>query len=356
MRTGSLPFLVGGGALAAHVWSRSRRADVSAEDVTGRDAPRVPVVVEAPGTWVWPVPTWNGRRAAISDGFGSPRPGGARHDGVDLMFARTPGDPYRAGSSNASLHFVMPDDHVALAAADGVIRSAGWTDRGYSVVIDHAPQAPLATYYTHLALLLVPPTVRKEGHARVHAGQPIGIIGADPLDAAHLKHLHFALWREGNPHDPIDPAPLLRRWPHLDDPRHAMAARNAALVYRPVGDRGDDYPAWVRDLRDKSGVYVIRQRGDDGEPVVVYVGESHSGSLYETLTRHFQIWRRWKGFWQGQYGQGHDPGMTYDRGSVEVAVRVLPANRALDEEARLIRRLRPRDNLIGQPALEDAPF
>jgi hypothetical protein len=29
---------------------------------------------------------------------------------------------------------------------------------------------------------------------------------------------------------------------------------------------------------------------------------------------------------------------------------------ALDEEARLIRRLRPRDNLIGQPELEEAPF
>jgi hypothetical protein len=32
-----------------------------------------------------------------------------------------------------------------------------------------------------------------------------------------------------------------------------------------------------------------------------------------------------------------------------VAVRVLPAERALHEEARLIARLRPRDNLVGQP-------
>jgi hypothetical protein len=29
---------------------------------------------------------------------------------------------------------------------------------------------------------------------------------------------------------------------------------------------------------------------------------------------------------------------------------------ALEEEARPIRRLRPRDNVIGQPALEEAPF
>jgi hypothetical protein len=43
-----------------------------------------------------------------------------------------------------------------------------------------------------------------------------------------------------------------------------------------------------------------------------------------------------------------------------VAVRVLPAERAMDEEARLIARLRPRDNLIGQPeefgAEEAVPF
>jgi hypothetical protein len=29
---------------------------------------------------------------------------------------------------------------------------------------------------------------------------------------------------------------------------------------------------------------------------------------------------------------------------------------AIDEEARLIRRLRPRDNILGQPELEEAPF
>jgi hypothetical protein len=69
-----------------------------------------------------------------------------------------------------------------------------------------------------------------------------------------------------------------------------------------------------------------------------------------------QEWRRWKGFWRGQYAEGHDPGLTYPRGAAEVAVRVTAAADALDEEARLIRRLRPRDNVLGQPALEEAPF
>jgi hypothetical protein len=251
----------------------------------------------------------------------------------------------------------MPDNMIALAAADGVVWSAGWTARGFTVVIDHSPVARVATYYTHLALLMVTPTARAKAGQRVRAGQPIGIIGSDPLDAEHLKHLHFALWR-GGPGNPIDPAPLMARWDFVDDPRDppTLVARNAALAYRSVGNRGDPYPEWVRNLRGRSGVYVIRERDADDEPRIVYVGESHTGRLYETLTRHFQDWRRWKGFWRGQYGEGHDPGLTYPRGDVEVAVRITSPSSALDEEARLIRRLRPRDNLLGQPELEDAPF
>jgi hypothetical protein len=132
--------------------------------------------------------------------------------------------------------------------------------------------------------------------------------------------------------------------------------RNASLSYRPVGDRGEPYPEWIRALDGKSGAYVIRELGADGTPEIVYVGQSSSDRLYDTLTRHFQQWRRWKGFWRGQYAEGHDPGLTYDRSRVEAAVRITPASRALDEEARLIRRLRPRDNIIGQPEEAAIPF
>lgn len=127
--------------------------------------------------------------------------------------------------------------------------------------------------------------------------------------------------------------------------------RNASLSYRPIGRSGDRYPDWIRALRGKSGVYIIRERQRDGSNPVVYVGESHAGRLYQTLTRHFQTWRRHKKFWSGQYtgSQSHDPGLTYNRARCTVAFRVLPAERALHEEARLIARLRPRDNLVGQP-------
>jgi hypothetical protein len=139
--------------------------------------------------------------------------------------------------------------------------------------------------------------------------------------------------------------------------RDPTAPRNGSLTYRPVGTTGEPYPAWLRAIRGESGVYVIRERDRDGDPVVVYVGESATGRLYATLTRHFQSWRRYKGFWRGHYAEGHDPGMTYDRAKVEVAVKVTPASGAVDEEARLIRRLRPRDNLLGQPETEEeVPF
>jgi hypothetical protein len=127
--------------------------------------------------------------------------------------------------------------------------------------------------------------------------------------------------------------------------------RNAALKYRPIGASGEPYPDWIRALDGKSGVYILREVQRDGTVETVYVGESHSGRLYQTLTRHFQTWRRAKKFWTGQYtgSQSHDPGLTYDRERITVAVRVLPPERALEEEGRLITRLRPRDNLIGQP-------
>jgi hypothetical protein len=78
--------------------------------------------------------------------------------------------------------------------------------------------------------------------------------------------------------------------------------------------------------------------------------ETCAGNRASAPRPHFH-WRRAKRFWTGQYtgSQSHDPGLTYDRASVTVAVRTLPADRALNEEARLIARLRPRDNLVGQP-------
>ena len=94
----------------------------------------------------------------------------------------------------------MPDSWPAVAASDGVLWSAQRTPRGYAVVIDHGN---VATFYQHLETLMVPETAPPaKGTPRsqrlpIRAGQPLGVIGGDPLDPGHLKHLHFELWLLG---------------------------------------------------------------------------------------------------------------------------------------------------------------
>lgn len=125
------------------------------------------------------------------------------------------------------------------------------------------------------------------------------------------------------------------------------------MQWRPMGNAGEPYPAWVRALKGKSGVYAIRRVGWLTSEVV-YVGESHTGNLYKTLTRHFQAWRRGKKWWFGQYvPEQTDPGHTYERSKVEVAVKVAPASRAVSLQEDWIARLKPRDNV---QQVEEVPF
>lgn len=121
-----------------------------------------------------------------------------------------------------------------------------------------------------------------------------------------------------------------------------------------IGHEGEPWPRWLLELKAASGVYAIRsiQTG-----AVLYVGSS-GGRLYGTITRHFQQWKRHKQWWKGQYGAGHDPGLTYQRGRCEVAIRLCSKSERLETEAKLIAQLRPRDNLQEHPDgdLEEAPF
>jgi len=175
---------------------------------------------------------WRDRRPEISDGFTSSRhsPTGdvIRHGGVDLMYRRLAGDRCPPGTPNGSRGYIMPDHRAALAASDGVVWLAASTPRGWTVIIDHKPHK-LATYYTHFSALLVVPK------QQVRAGQPIGIIGGDPLDAAHLMHLHFEIWR-GGAKDRFDPEPRMRAWEYLPDPGDmpaTLVARNARTSALP---------------------------------------------------------------------------------------------------------------------------
>ncbi len=171
-----------------------------------------------PGRWVWPLAIWNGRLPVCSDGWGSARTGldgtPRTHLGVDLMYRRTSlddlADRFPAGTRGGSKWHVMPADVAALAASDGTVRYAKWTARGFTVVIDHVQ--PWSSYYTHLAML----SVRPGQH--VVAGAPIGIVGGDPSNAPHLRHLHFALWRGKWQDAAVNPAPLMASWEVLGAP------------------------------------------------------------------------------------------------------------------------------------------
>jgi hypothetical protein len=342
--------VLGGGVVAASAlaWgAATRRTNTSAASAAA---------------WVHPVPSLGDRIAVISNPFrANASADGKRgqHLGADLMYRRRDARDLVAafpiGTSGGTPLFFMPQDVRALAASAGVATFASMTPVGNTVIVRH-PNG-WATYYTHLATLAV-----SKG-ASVVAGQTIGTIGASPEDGPHLRHLHFELWKGATRAGAIDPAPYLAAWACVNVEWSAVsvtpslsAPRNAALSsYRPVGDRGEPYPAWLRRLRGDSGVYVIREI--DGP--IVYVGSS-VGRLYETLTRHFQTWRRYKGFWRGQFAEGADPGLTYTRGDVEVAIKVTAPGDAHDGELRTIRRLQPRDNQLGQPEpepeLEEAPF
>lgn len=343
MRDGSLGLAVGGGLVAGALhWRRSRKTAATPSSSTFAG-------------WVVPVPTLADRPVVVSNEFRATDP--HQHLGVDLMFRRRDARDLIAvfppKTTNGTPLFFMPDGVSALAVGAGTVAFADQTPMGYSVIIQH----PIgwATYYTHLTTLAV-----KRGET-VRAGQPLGTIGAAPTDAEHLKHLHFELWKGGKRTGAVDPARYFDAWTRISVPwsptlvASAPAMRNGTMTaYRRVGERGEAYPDWVRALKGEAGVYVIR---DADTHECLYVGSS-AGRLYDTLTRHFQTWRRYKGFWRGQFAEGADPGLTYPRADVEVAVRLTSPDDALDEEMRVIARLRPRDNQIGQPdaAADEVPF
>lgn len=108
------------------------------------------------------------------------------------------------------------------------------------------------------------------------------------------------------------------------------------------GEENPEWPLFVRELRGKSGVYIIRDRETKA---VLYVGESHSGRLKKTLLRHFQAW------------SGKTAGPTFSRNSVEIAVEVTPDESAVARQNRLIADLRPALNRINPEGAEiDEPF
>jgi excinuclease UvrABC nuclease subunit len=107
-----------------------------------------------------------------------------------------------------------------------------------------------------------------------------------------------------------------------------------SLEFRSVKE-GRAVADWVKSLKGKSGVYLVREPGFLGE--VLYCGESHTGRLYSTLLRHFEHW------------SGPTAGPTFPASRVEVAVVRCPAARALDLQNAMIAEYRPKHNVSAKP-------
>jgi murein DD-endopeptidase MepM/ murein hydrolase activator NlpD len=81
-----------------------------------------------------------------------------------------------------------------LAAADGQVLFADWTYQyGNYVVITH--RSGYISFYGHNQVLLVRPG------ERVRQGQPIALLGNSGVSTA--PHVHFELWQDGSPIDPM---------------------------------------------------------------------------------------------------------------------------------------------------------
>jgi hypothetical protein len=114
--------------------------------------------------------------------------------------------------------------------------------------------------------------------------------------------------------------------------------------YRPIRtEKG--YASWLAEAAGAHGVYVIRERSRRGKrAVVLYVGESHTHRLRETLQRHFQQW------------SGRTAGPTFNAETTEVAMEIfLDGNDAIRRQNRLIRSLLPVHNVVVPDEENDPP-
>ena len=117
----------------------------------------------------------------------------AKHLGVDVMYRKRDGT------------YFAPVGTPIRAANTGTVWSVTSGPRGIAVVIDHGK--PWATFYQHLATVTV-----TKGQV-VPVGAVIGTMGASSLDAAHVRHLHFAAWYEGHGDAAsVDPAGDMASW------------------------------------------------------------------------------------------------------------------------------------------------
>lgn len=88
------------------------------------------------------------------------------------------------------------EDAQVMAVADGVVLMSNWTmDTGHVIGIQHSNN--LVSFYKHNA------TILKKVGSFVKAGDAIAILG-NSGELTNGPHLHFELWHNQSPVDPLD--------------------------------------------------------------------------------------------------------------------------------------------------------
>jgi murein DD-endopeptidase MepM/ murein hydrolase activator NlpD len=99
-------------------------------------------------------------------------------------------------SKHYGVDIVSVQNEAIKATLDGVVIFTGWTlETGYTISIQH--EYDLVSVYKHNSALL------KEQGTFVKAGDPIAIIGSTG-ELSSGPHLHFEVWYNGVPIDPVD--------------------------------------------------------------------------------------------------------------------------------------------------------
>lgn len=213
--------------IAALTWYYQTNQKVAALNVDGKPGPLTLSAVESGLSWLLVAPkpppapdpravgpflaspmpllpgrmTPQARKAVITSGF---RPADRKdHNGCDFFYRWEEGDqPRFVGDGgcegkdlNGNPKWVVPYDTCALAAADGVVQTAGPSATGYRVWIDHGNG--LRSGYFHLE------NVFYRAGAKVTKGTAIGRIGHNPADADG-RHLHFEV-SPVEKYEPLDP-------------------------------------------------------------------------------------------------------------------------------------------------------
>ncbi len=101
---------------------------------------------------------------------------------------------FMAKDQHFGVDILAPKNTPVKATMDGYVFLSDWTiETGNTIGIQHSNN--MISFYKHNSVLL------KKVGSFVKAGEAVAIIG-DTGDLSDGPHLHFELWRDGNPIDP----------------------------------------------------------------------------------------------------------------------------------------------------------